>query len=441
MLNCLSPFRALAVLGLMLAALPLVPSEPAQAQPPDDLSLVQITSIGSRAVAVRNAGDGSNRIFIVQQSGIIWIYDLNTSTLLGTPFLNIETSVDDGGNEQGLLGLAFHPDYASNGYFYVNFTRDPGPGLDRTAIVRFQVSAADANIADSASALTIIEIEQEFSNHNGGDIHFGPDGYLYIGMGDGGSGGDPNDRAQDPAWLLGKMLRIDVNGAMETFQGRNHPKLGQAGDDLGVINKCGLVGNYDIPADNPYDADGNTCDEIWAFGLRNPWRFSFDRQTGDMLIGDVGQNAREEVNFQPGESSGGENYGWDCREGSIFHESCTDPPTFVEPIIDYAHGTGVCSVVGGFVYRGNITGFGGTYVYADVCSSQIWFATEAGGWSPTEWTESVSTPYSFGEDEAGELYISTASGNVYRFSSAEMGGIFDDDFETGDTTEWSSTEP
>ncbi len=437
MLKSLVPIRATVALGLMLAVLPLVQVKETLAQPPDDLSLVEITNIGARAVAVRNAGDGSNRLFIPQQSGLIWIYDLNTETLLNTPFLNIEIPVDDGGNEQGLLGLAFHPNYSSNGYFYVNFTRDPGPGLDRTAIVRYTVSAGDANIADSGSALTLLEIEQDFSNHNGGDIHFGPDGYLYIGMGDGGSGSDPNDRAQDPTQLLGKMLRIDVDGALEDFQARDSAKV-----QLGAINKCGLVGNYAIPADNPFDADNNTCDEIWAFGLRNPWRFSFDRQTGDMLIGDVGQDAREEVNFQPGGSSGGENYGWDCREGSVFHETCTDPPTFVEPIIDYPHGVGgICSVVGGFVYRGNITGFGGTYVYADVCGAQIWFATEAGGWVPTEWTESVSSPYSFGEDEAGELYLSTASGRVYRFNSAEMGGIFEDDFEAGDTSAWSSIEP
>ena len=402
------------------------------AQPPKDLNLDLVTNIGNRAVAVRHAGDGSNRLFIVQQSGIIWIYDQNTETLLGTPFLDIETLVDDSSNEQGLLGLAFDPDYSSNGFFYVNYTRDPGPGLDRTTIQRYTVSA-DPNVADAGSAVTVIEIAQDFSNHNAGDIHFSPlDGYLYIPLGDGGSGGDPNERAQDPVQLLGKMLRIDTSGTVADFK----PKPVQ---DLGTINECGLVTNYTVPADNPYINDDTTCDEIWAFGLRNPWRFSFDRANGDMFIGDVGQNAREEVDFQPAESTGGENYGWDCREGFIFHEECMDPPPFVDPIIDYSHGGGVCSVVGGFVYRGDIIGLADHYFYADVCSGQIWYTTEESGWTVTQWG-TVSTPYSFGEDEDGDLYISTASGNVFRFDS-ELRGIFLDGFESGDTTGWSDTQP
>ncbi|NJL29903.1 MAG: PQQ-dependent sugar dehydrogenase, partial [Thermoanaerobaculia bacterium] len=259
----------------------------------------------TRPVAIRNAGDGSGRIFIVEQPGTIRIYDITTGTLLATPFLDITALVDDSGNEQGLLGLAFHPNYVSNGFFYVNYTWDhPSLPLDRTRIVRYTRSAGNPNVADTASALVLLEIEQDFSNHNGGDIHFGPDGYLYIGMGDGGSGGDPNNRAQSINQLLGKMLRIDVDGTPPPMP-----------NDL-----CGLVTNYGIPPGNPFAGGSGDCDEIWALGMRNPWRWSFDRANGDLFIGDVGQgpsNPREEIDFQPAASTGGENYGWSCREGNL----------------------------------------------------------------------------------------------------------------------------
>jgi len=210
--------------------------------------------------------------------------------------------VDDTGGEQGLLGLAFHPDFAGNGRFFVNYTRDPpGNGLDRTVVARYQVSGQNPNIADPASATTILEVEQDFANHNGGDIHFGPDGYLYVGMGDGGGAEDPNNRAQDRGELLGSMLRIDVDGT---------PPGGGGG-------LCGRVPLYRAPPDNPFVGDPQGCDEIWAIGLRNPWRWSFDRGTGDLFIGDVGQATREEVSYQPAQSSGGENYGWSCMEGTL----------------------------------------------------------------------------------------------------------------------------
>jgi glucose/arabinose dehydrogenase len=245
------------------------------AKTPEDLTLTLITTLPADAVAVRQPYDESGRLFLVEQRGRILIFD--GDSLLSTPFLDIQNLVDDNGGEQGLLGLAFHPDYVTNGYFYLNYTYDPGPGKDRTRIVRYQVSAGDPDIASPASASVILEIEQDFSNHNGGDIHFGPDGYLYIGMGDGGSGGDPNDRARDLTSLLGKMLRIDIDGPAAT------------GGDL-----CGIVVNYAIPGDNPYQGSDpdDACDETWSYGLRNPWRWSFDRVTSDLLIGDVGQIRR-----------------------------------------------------------------------------------------------------------------------------------------------------
>jgi glucose/arabinose dehydrogenase len=392
---------------------------PVGAAPPDDLVLVPLISGLNSPVAVRHAGDGRGRLFIVEQAGVIRIWD--GTGLVPTPFLNISSIVDSEYNEQGLLGLAFHPNYASNGYFYVNYTYDPGAGLDRTRIARYSVSAGNPDVADTAETV-ILEIEQDFSNHNGGDIHFGPDGYLYICMGDGGSGGDPNDRAQDRTKLLGKMLRIDVDGA--TRKGR------------GFIEKCGLVQNYDIPVDNPFVGDGNACDEIWAYGMRNPWRFSFDRQTGALFIGDVGQELWEEIDFQPAASSGGENYGWRCYEGT--HEynltGCSGP--FVDPILEYSQASGGCSVTGGYSYRGHgIAGFGGTYVYGDYCSGKIWFALPAGGWSAVLWDDTSLGISTFGEDEDGEIYVADLfGGTVSRFESPST--IFVDGFESGDTSGW-----
>ncbi|MEM1181521.1 MAG: PQQ-dependent sugar dehydrogenase, partial [Acidobacteriota bacterium] len=376
------------LIAFVLAPMPLL------ADPPADLALTPLVNLGD-VVDIKNAADGTNRLFLVTQPGTIRIYDLNAGQLLTTPFLDIVSAVDDGGNEQGLLGLAFHPNFSSNGQFFVNYTYDPGPGLDRTRIQRFTVSAGNPNVADGNSALTIIEIEQDFGNHNGGDIKFGPDGYLYMGMGDGGSGSDPNNRSQDPAELLGKMLRLDID-SMPARLPEN--RVAQRG---GALGRCGLVGNYGIPNDNPFVGSLDTCEEIWALGVRNPWRFSFDRLTGDLLIGDVGQNAREEVNFQPASSSGGENYGWDCREGLIAHNNgpsplCSGSPVLTDPIIDYNHSGGRCSITGGYVYRGAIPSMQGDYIYADLCSSQIWFANADDGWMPLEWGTSQSFITTFG---------------------------------------------
>lgn len=398
---------------------------------PGDLSFTPVVNL-TDVVAIRHAGDGTARLFLVQQPGIIQVFDQNSAQLLGTPFLDITSLVDDAGNEQGLLGLAFHPDYENNGFFYVNYTSDPpGAGLDRTTIARFSRSAGNPNVADRNSLLVMLEIEQDFSNHNGGDLHFGPDGYLYIGMGDGGSGDDPFNRGQDPTQLLGKMLRIDIDNlpnARELEKDRERTVRGNVG-------RCGLIGAYGIPPSNPFVADGNTCDEIWAIGMRNPYRFSFDRSTGDLFIADVGQNQVEEIDFQPASSTGGENYGWDCREGNVAHAGTCLPGTLTEPIFTYTHSVG-CSVTGGYRYRGSMADFLGTYVYTDYCSGRIWFGTFNGStWSSTQWQDTALNIVGFGEDRNGEMYFANQAGPVYTFTSVQR-AIFEDGFESGTTINW-----
>ena len=368
----------------VLPLLALAAAEAAdQAQPP--LPLVQIATGLVKPVGITNAGDGSGRLFITLQDGRIVIW--NGTQVLPTPFLDIDAIVNSSGSEQGLLGLAFHPDYETNGFFYVNYTDNTGGD---TVVARYSVSAGNPNVANPASALKLLEIDQPFSNHNGGQVLFGPDGYLYIGMGDGGSGGDPFDNGQNPTALLGKMLRIDVDG------GGSPPDCGGAGT------------NYTIPADNPFVAGpGGSCDEIWHMGLRNPWRFTFDRVAGHMFIGDVGQNVWEEVNRQPAGSAGGENWGWRCYEGKhpFNTQGCGPIGDYDAPILEYSHAFG-CSITGGYVYRGPaMPGLGpGTYVYGDFCSGRIWGARPFQG----QWRTGLlaDTPYNistFGETEAGEL--------------------------------------
>lgn len=386
---------------------------------PDDLELQLVTGGLSSPVAVRDAGDGSGRLFIVQQGGTIRIWD--GGQILPTPFLTVTVGT---GSERGLLGLDFHPDYAANGRFFINYTR--GGGAGETVVAEHTVSA-DPDVANAVGT-DLLRITQDFTNHNGGNVLFGPDGYLYIGMGDGGSGGDPNDRAQDLTELLGKMLRIDVDGG-------------------GVPSDCGLTGNYTIPMDNPFrDGPGGDCDEIWSYGLRNPWRWSFDRLTGDLFIGDVGQGAVEEIDFQAAASTGGENWGWNCFEGNnVFNTDppfCDPPGPTVPPILTYPNGAN-CAVTGGYRYRGPIIGLRGTYVFSDACSGRIWFATEKGGdWSFHEWDDTNFSVSSFGEDEAGNLYVVNLNGNLHVFHS-ETGAmlIFEDGFESGDLSAWTSTVP
>jgi len=346
-------------------------------------------------VDLTGAGDGTNRLFIVEQGGRIKIYDQAAEETLPVNFLDIASRVRSGG-ERGLLGLAFHPDFATNGHFYVNYTSRAINGLENgtTVIARYSVTPGE-NVADTDSEQVLLTISQPFVNHNAGDLAFGPDGYLYIPVGDGGSGGDPEDFAQNNSSLLGKMLRIDVDNP--------------SGDK-----------NYGIPADNPFLAVGDTIpDEIYATGLRNPWRISFDRLTGDLWIGDVGQQRREEVNFQEAGTAGGQNYGWDCREGFIGHansaENCNDDLDLTDPIFDYDHGVnGGQSLTGGFVYRGSAADLRGRYVCIDFISNRLFIYDRATNSLVRQVTDDVGNVSTFGEDDNGELYAAELGGTFYR---------------------------
>ena len=416
--------RSLTLLNRLLWSLAVVfAPEALHADAPDDLDLETIASGLVRPVAIRHSGDGSGRLFVVEQAGKIRV--LKGGQVLADPFLDIEDLVQDDANEEGLLGLAFHPDFANNGYFFVNYTHNPPTVKDRTIVARYAVSASDPDLADPASATILLEIEQDFSNHNGGNILFGPDGYLYIGMGDGGSSNDPNERSQDPGTLLGKMLRIDVDGMPPAEP-----------NDL-----CGLKAAYGIPPDNPYIGGSGDCDEIWGLGLRNPWRWSFDRYTGDMFIGDVGQAAIEEIDLEPWPSAGGMNWGWDCFEAGTANPNdpsplCGAAHLYDFPILEYAHSLG-CSVTGGYRYRGqSIVGLAGTYIFGDYCSGRIWLGTQRsdGRWTQSLWRTTSHSISAFGEDESGELYLVDLGGTILRFISASS--IFADGFESGNTAEW-----
>lgn len=353
------------------------------AQPPP-VALEKVAGGLSRPTFVTHAGDGSGRLFVLEKQGRIRI--IEGGKLLPEPFLDITNVVKSSGNEQGLLGLAFHPGYERNGRFFVYYTAQDN---DNT-VAEFRVSA-EANRADPRSGKELLAVADKYPNHNGGMLAFGPDGYLYIAMGDGGSSGDPDDNGQDLLAFLGKILRIDVD----------------SGDP------------YGIPEANPFIGRSSARGEIWSWGLRNPWRFSFDRETGDLWIADVGQNKYEEVNFQPAGSKGGENYGWAVMEAShCFRpaQGC-DTSGLTLPVFEYDHGEG-CSITGGYVYRGrDFPALTGTYLFTDYCSGNLWatrrafgerFETEQIGRLPG----SIS---SFGEDEAGELYaVRDSEGAVYR---------------------------
>ena len=370
------------------------------------MTTVRVAGNLDHVVFATHAPGDYTRLFIVEKQGRIKVLNLKTGVLNATLFLDIDSLVGGGlstNDERGLLGLAFHPDYQNNGYFYVDYTNNSG----RTTIARYSVSD-DPEVADPGSALILLTIFQPFSNHNGGWIGFGPnDGFLYISTGDGGSAGDPGNRAQDITnQLLGKMLRIDVDG------------------------NDGPGGNYGIPAGNPFVGITGD-DEIWAYGLRNPWRSSFDRATGDLYIADVGQNAWEEIDFQPADSTGGENYGWRCYEGDHpFNTSgCPAPETMVFPIHEYSHALGR-SLTGGYVYRGcAIPTLDGTYFFADYVFTRLWSFTYEGNnvlnftsriaeLSPSSDGFAINQISSFGEDARGELYIvdqgSGISGQVFK---------------------------
>lgn len=327
-----------------------------------------------------DAGDGSSRLFIVEQAGVIRIFQ--NGELLAQPFLDIRQRVGSRGNEQGLLGLAFHPAYAENGFFYVNYTDQNGD----TVIARFSVTPEDMNRANAQSEKLLLKVDQPYANHNGGAVVFGPDGYLYLGLGDGGSGGDPQGNAQSLRTHLGKILRLDVDG----------------GDP------------YAIPAGN---MTGEALPEIWAYGLRNPWRFSFDRHNGDLYIADVGQNAWEEVNFLAAGSPAGANFGWDYREGLHPYEGQAPASlSLIEPVAEYDHFQG-CSVTGGYVYRGErLPAWNGVYLYGDYCSGLIWglLRDQDGVWQTRILFETDANISSFGEDAQGELYLVDLQGGVYQ---------------------------
>lgn len=331
-----------------------------------------------RPLYLTHAGDGSNRIFVVEKSGRILVFE--NGTRLAEPFLDIQEKVNSRDSERGLLGLAFHPNYEENGAFYVNYTDRNGD----TVVARYLVSE-DRNIADPGSQKILLNISQPYANHNGGMIAFGPDGFLYIGMGDGGSGGDPQGNAQNPDTLLGKILRIDVDG----------------GDP------------YSIPIDNTQAG----LPEIWALGLRNPWRFSFDRATGELFIGDVGQNQWEEIHRLPAGALSA-NLGWDYFEGTHSFEG--SPPnniSLVFPILEYSHNGRHCSVTGGYVYRGaQLPEWQGVYLYGDYCSGFVWGALpdSSGNWQTTQLYQVPARIASFGEDEAGELYLVDLQGAIYK---------------------------
>ena len=366
-----------------------------------NITLAPLAGGFSLPVDIANANDGSGRLFIVEQAGKIRI--IQNGFVLPTPFLDLTgtNSIISAGGEQGLLGLAFHPQYASNGQFFVYFTgnSNTGAGINFGDIViaRFRRSAANPNLADPASRVNLLTIPHStYQNHNGGALRFGPDGFLYAGVGDGGSGGDPFNSGQTLSSLLGKILRINVTG----------------------------VPTYSIPASNPFRLVAGARPEIWAYGVRNPWRFSFDRSTGDLYIGDVGQNAWEEVNRQAASASGGANYGWNVCEGNHRYPplatvtNCVPPLNYVAPILEYPRSDG-SSITGGYVYRGQSTpDLAGRYVLGDFSSSRLWHASATGGAYTliAGLTPQVST---FGEGESGELYLANlGAGTISGFSSS-----------------------
>lgn len=353
-----------------------------------EIQLTPVVSGITSPTDIQNADDGSGRLFLVEQNGLIRI--LHNGVLNEQPFLDI-TSKTRAGGERGLLGLAFPPDFGQRQRFYLDYTDLRGD----TTIAEYRVSS-NPDTADPASETVLLKVVQPFANHNGGQLRFGPDGYLYIGMGDGGSGGDPLGNGQNPNALLGKMLRVDVESTPGTVK---------------------------IPPDNPFVGRNGARPEIWAYGLRNPWRFSFDRATGDLWIADVGQDAYEEIDLQPRASHGGENYGWNIMEGThCYSANNCSTEGLTLPIFDYPHSEG-CSITGGFVYRGRKAGaLRGTYVYGDYCSGRIWGLDQKDSvWTNRLLSDSGMSISTFGEDEAGEVYVADAAqGKVYRIDPAHV---------------------
>ncbi|MDX1992196.1 MAG: PQQ-dependent sugar dehydrogenase [bacterium] len=357
--------------------------------------LVELVSGLFRPLYLTHAGDGSNRLFILEQTGRVWI--VRDGALLNTPFIDLTNIVSQdvayGYSERGLLGLAFHPNYAENGQFYVNYTDREGT----SHVAAYTVSADNPDVADPSSARELLTVAQPYPNHNGGHLSFGLDGYLYISFGDGGSRDDPLNAGQTKSTLLGKILRIDV-------------------DNFDFDRP------YGIPADNPFSVDPTFAPEVWAYGLRNVWRFSFDRATGDLYLGDVGENAWEEINFEPADSPGGVNYGWVAYEANERYRGAEPESPVTFPVATYPHSGGSCSVTGGYVYRGEaIPALQGYYFYSDYCSGNLWSAWRdaTGTWQSTQLTTTGRQISSFGEDEQGELYLIDYNGVVLALVPAQ----------------------
>jgi glucose/arabinose dehydrogenase len=354
--------------------------------PTSDVTLEQVVSGLSFPLDFAGPPGDASRWFIAEKGGRIRV--VRDGTLLATPFLDLSSQVSSG-SEQGLLGIAFHPRYPSDPRVFVDYTDLAGD----THVASYRVSA-DADRADPASAIDVLFVDQPFANHNGGGLAFGADGFLYVALGDGGSEGDPQGNGQSLATLLGKILRIDVDSALP----------------------------YAIPAGNPFASTSGARAEIWSFGLRNPFRFSFDRDAGDLYIGDVGQDRREEIDFAPASSGGGENYGWNRTEGTLcFGASDCDRSGITFPVTEYGHDGGGCSVTGGYVYRGNrIPSLRGHYFYGDFCAGFVKSLRIDGGSAVDErdWPEldPGGQITSFGQDAAGEVYIVTAGGGVFRIA-------------------------
>ena len=374
------------------STIPPLPSPTSGTVKSGSFKLTRIAAGLRSPIDVTNAGDDSGRLFIVEQGGRILV--MKGGVVLPTAFLDIRSLVASGG-ERGLLSVAFHPDFGTNGVFVVDYTRSTGHVGD-TVIARYK-AVPGSDVADGTSGQTLLIVTQPQANHNGGGLSFGPDGYLYVGMGDGGSGGDvgsghaPQGNGQSLASLLGKMLRIDVPA----------------------------TGPYTVPASNPNLGSGARR-EIWSYGLRNPWRFSFDRVTHDLYIGDVGQDAWEEVDVRPATSKGGENFGWPVFEGNHVYRSGARLTGDVKPTAEYSHTGGSCSVTGGYVYRGqNIASMFGFYVFGDYCSGVLrTLVLYRGHWTMATLMDTSFLISSFGEDESGELYLVSLEGAIYRFDSA-----------------------
>jgi glucose/arabinose dehydrogenase len=377
----------LVVLAILLIAAYLV-ARSFLLRPADTNSRYQFAEVAGgfeRPVYLTHAGD--DRLFVVEQGGLVRI--IQGGQILEEPFLDVTALVNTDGLERGLLGMAFHPNYAGNGWFFVNYTDVGGD----TMVARYTVMPDNPNRADPTSAEAILQVDDPYPNHNGGHLAFGPDGYLYVGLGDGGSAGDPHGNGQNPRALLGKMLRLDVNGELP----------------------------YQIPEANPFVGDDAFRPEIWAWGLRNPWRYTFDRSTGDLYIADVGQYLWEEINFQPADSTGGENYGWSALEGCHSFSGENPPADTVMPITEYSHADG-CSVTGGYVYRGeNLPELEGAYFFGDWCSGVTWTTRQddAGNWQTNVFMNTGRQISSFGEDVSGELYLVDHQGAILHLENQE----------------------